>query len=90
VKYVSDAGALFKRRWCILNGIVLPWRRSVLTAPNRVHSGKFSVLFLSFLQQLQAKNVFMIGTRKTEVLNSLITNITAKANDTTDILQTFR
>jgi len=30
------------------------------------------------------------GTRKTEVLNSLIINITAKANDTTDILQTFR
>jgi len=29
-------------------------------------------------------------TRKTEVLNSLIINITAKANDTTDILQTFR
>jgi len=25
------------------------------------------------------------GTRKTEVLNSLIINITAKANDTTDI-----
>jgi len=25
-----------------------------------------------------------------EVLNSLIINITAKANDTTDILQTFR
>jgi len=32
----------------------------------------------------------MFGTRKTEVLNSLIINITAKANDTTDILQTFR
>jgi len=30
------------------------------------------------------------GTRKTEVLNSLIINITTKANDTTDILQTFR
>jgi len=29
-------------------------------------------------------------TRKTEVLNSLIINITAKANDTTDNLQTFR
>jgi len=27
------------------------------------------------------------GTRKTEVLTSLIINITAKANDTTDILQ---
>jgi len=29
-------------------------------------------------------------TRKAEVLNSLIMNITAKANDTKDILQTFR
>jgi len=28
--------------------------------------------------------------RKAEVLNSLIINTTAKANDTTDILQTFR
>jgi len=32
----------------------------------------------------------IIGTRKAEVLNSLIINTTAKANDTTDILQTFR
>jgi len=31
-----------------------------------------------------------IGTRKAEVLNSLIINTTAKPNDTTDILQTFR
>jgi len=31
-----------------------------------------------------------IGTRKAEWLNSLIINTTAKANDTTDILQTFR
>jgi len=30
------------------------------------------------------------GTGKAEVLNSLIMNITAKANDTNDILQTFR
>jgi len=30
------------------------------------------------------------GTRKAEVLNSLIMNITAKANVTNDILQTFR
>jgi len=30
------------------------------------------------------------GTRKAEVLNSLIMNIMAKANDTNDILQTFR
>jgi len=28
-------------------------------------------------------------TRKAQVLNSLIINTTAKANDTTDILQTF-
>ena len=34
--------------------------------------------------------VIIINTRKTEVLNSLIINITAKANDRTDILQTFR
>jgi len=31
-----------------------------------------------------------IGTRKAEVLNSLIMNITAKANNKNDILQTFR
>jgi len=30
------------------------------------------------------------GTRKAEVLNSLIINTTAKANDTTDILQTIQ
>jgi len=30
-----------------------------------------------------------VGTRKAEVLNSLIINTTAKANDTTDILQRF-
>jgi len=29
----------------------------------------------------------MFGTRKAEVLNSLIINTTAKANDITDILQ---
>ena len=33
---------------------------------------------------------FGFSTRKAEVLNSLIINTTAKANDTTDILQTFR
>jgi len=33
---------------------------------------------------------YFFGTRKAEVLNSLIINTTAKANDTTDILQTFR
>jgi len=32
----------------------------------------------------------VFGTRKAEVLNNLIINTTAKANDTTDILQTFR
>jgi len=39
------------------------------------------------------KSVFKrinFGTRKAEVLISLIINTTAKANDTTDILQTFR
>jgi len=60
-KYVSDAGALLKRTWCILNGIVLPWRRSVLAAPNDVQSDKFSIVFRSFLQQLKAKNLFMIA-----------------------------
>jgi len=45
VKHVSDAGALLKRTWYILNGILLPWRRSVLTAPNDVNSDKFSILF---------------------------------------------
>jgi len=65
VKYVSDAEALLKRTWCILNRIVLPWRRSVLTAPNNVHSDKFSVLFRSFLQQLKAKNLFMIALLQT-------------------------
>jgi len=43
MKYVSDAGAPFKRSCYILNSIVLPWRRSVLTAPNDVHSDKSSV-----------------------------------------------
>jgi len=65
ILYVSDAGALLKRRWCILNGIVLPWHRSVLTAPNDVHSDKCSVLFRSFLQQLKAKNLFMIALLQT-------------------------
>ena len=35
-------------------------------------------------------NATNFGTRKAEVLNSLIINTTDKANDTTDILQTFR
>ena len=65
VKYVSDAGALLDRTWCILNGIALPWRRSVLTAPIDVHSDKFSVLFRSFSQQLKAKNLFMIALLQT-------------------------
>jgi len=60
VKYLSDAGALLKRTWCISKGIVLPWRRSVLTAPRDAHSDNFSVLFRSFFQQLKAKNLFMI------------------------------
>ena len=65
VEYVSDAGALLKRRLRILNDIVLPWRRSALTAPNDVHSDKFSVLFRSFSQQLKAKNLFMIALLQT-------------------------
>ena len=36
-----------------------------LTAPNGVHSEKFSVLFRSFLQQLKAKNPFMIALLQT-------------------------
>jgi len=32
-----------------------------------------------------ANNLIKFGTRKAEVLNSLIINTTAKANDTTDI-----
>jgi len=64
-KYVSDAGALLKRTWCILNGILLAWRRSVLTAPNDIRSDKFSVLFRSFLQQLKEKNLFMIALLQT-------------------------
>jgi len=46
VKYVSDPGALLKTTWCILNGIALPWRRSVSTAPN--DSDKCSVSFRFF------------------------------------------
>jgi len=57
VKYVSDDGDLLKRTWHILNDIVLAWRRSVLAAPNDVHSGKFSVILWSFLQQLKANNL---------------------------------
>jgi len=38
----------------------------------------------------KSRNGKKLGTRKAEVLNSLIMNITAKANDTNDILQTFR
>jgi len=56
VKCVSDAGALLKRTWYIFNGIVIPWRRSVLIAPRDVHSDNFSVLFWSFLQQLKTRN----------------------------------
>jgi len=48
------------------------------------------------VKKQQSCNIFryieikVYGTRKAEVLNSLIINTTAKANDTTDILQTFR
>jgi len=41
-------------------------------------------------QQKISRMQYKFGTRKAEVLNSLIINTTAKANDTTDILQTFR
>jgi len=45
---------------------------------------------LKSLQHFIKIGLFYFGTRKAEVLNSLIINTTAKANDTTDILQTFR
>jgi len=48
-----------------LNSIVLSLRRSVLTAPNDVHSDKFSVLLRSFLQQSKAKNLLMIALLQT-------------------------
>ena len=35
------------------------------------------------------KEALILGTRKAEVLNSLIMKITANENDTNDILQTF-
>jgi len=45
-------------------------------------------IFISKIKSLNAQTHF--STRKAEVLNSLAMNITAKANDTNDILQTFR
>jgi len=57
-KYLSDAGALLKRTCCTLKGIVLPWRWSVSTAPNDIHSDNFSVVLWSFLQ-LKTKNLFL-------------------------------
>ena len=65
LKYLSDAGALLKRTWYILNGIVLPWCWNVLTALNRVHSDKICVMFWSFLQELKAKNLSMIALLQT-------------------------
>ena len=68
----SDAGPLLKNAWCILNGIVLPWCWSVLTAPNDVHSDKFSVLFWSFSQLLKVKNlsvVILLQTLQLKVKN---------------------
>jgi len=44
----------------------------------------------SNLTMLYLHGIYVFGTRKTEVLNSLIMNITAEANDINDILQTFR
>jgi len=56
VKFVSEnILALFSKKYvfqCIVLGA-----ESVLTAPNNVLSEKFTVLFLSFLQQLKAKNL---------------------------------
>jgi len=52
--------------------------------PPRYAPGSYVWLFLLDFAQTE------IDTRKAEVLNSLIMNITAKANDTNDILQTFR
>jgi len=46
--------------------------------------------FLNTGLKLKNSSKKIESTRKTEVVNSLIINITAKANDTTDILQTFR
>ena len=50
-------------------------------------------LFLKWYERKEVRCLDVckvFGTRKAEVLNSLIINTTAKANDTTDILQTFR
>jgi len=44
---------------------LLLWLRSVLAAPNDVHSDKFSVLFRSFLQQLKANHLSMIALLQT-------------------------
>jgi len=38
-----------------LNGIVLPWRRSVSTAPNDVQCDKVSVLFWSFFTTIESE-----------------------------------
>ena len=48
----------------------------------------FLALELALPKEEILKHAF--DARKAEVLNSLIINTTAKANDTTDILQTFR
>jgi len=64
----------------------------------RVNKGVFDmfqtlaeILKDSKLEQTFSKLVSSyLSTRKAEVLNSLIMKITAKENDTNDILQTFR
>ena len=58
-----------------------------------LHQGKntFHINVTSHNAEVKLCNLYQFfGTRKAEVLNSLIINTTAKANDTTDILQTFR
>jgi len=51
---------------------------------------KHPAVYLNLARYVKFKTLGLHGTQKAEVLNSLIINTTAKANDTTDILQTFR
>jgi len=46
--------------------------------------GRVFVLEMQILPSTTPINYYYFGTRKAEVLNSLIINTTAKANDTTD------
>ena len=56
VRFRKFAGALLKNTKHVFKHIVLG-AESALTAPNDILSDKFTVLFWSFLQQLQAKNL---------------------------------